>query len=836
VIALIDFVENGVNDMNVVLEVGGDHWKAIWSHFEELCSLEDLKTLRRVCVLFHSLVGTSFILAGRFKVFPTESHSLEDVLKSYRAIEAIQSPAFLPLSIPDLQWPFSVVQMNPTNERALAKTNATILHLNAIQPLQREEILSLPCLTTLTACSTLAFSCLQPNNYASIHTIAILPSRENLFSAYFQRLKHNPNLVVELNQNDTSPDLSPFVAHFSDMLLLNGFTSLERVSLACSSWEEMGAILAALSRRESLSEFSKLTHLMLIGMGDNFTIPPDISLLPELLVRFPSLEELWLDPSISCTTTAESLDFKNIRSFQANFDCDPPICLCIGGNQLQYLRLQVSDQSIITIDPISRNLQSIDVDASIQAISFLLSSLESSPPPNLSNITFVASMSEEMTMPEFELVEIPTVQTVKAHFHSQTAGLPLKLRFAGINVHILEIDVRPNIFVTLLALDLGMKSIHSLAIADYHHPRASSRLLVEMPYFPPTITSLHVPAHWTLTSGPKELTHFNSVTSKLILSSFDILTPFDLHLNVELQSLSLNILSSAESFLYEFSLSLPQMQALRQCVLSLLAPELDPDISTALNIISLRSQSLRMLNLKLLPKVWAKPSPQSTIGVGKHPNWASALDSNLALGAVGHQPVATGRSTCTIAGCRCSGYTRELGRHTTVPPCSSIGCGHAATDHRPAADHQTRWLTISLNCPQLTHLTLAGLSQLMDLSSLLRSSPLLTHLQASLSWTPNQVTIAHCNLSTLHLGRMEQMNTLYLKMPKLVRLFVESCPLLSSIVPIPTPLLEAVYLTSTTSITPESRAVITKANPNRPVSIAASPPTKHWFPEMVARL
>jgi hypothetical protein len=835
--------ENGVEEMEVTAPPPKNMKKPGWNPFGEKASLPDLMVLRRVCKLFHELVGVSFLFLSRFEDFPDGLMAMDEVSKQCSAIFTMRSSPTQFSSIPAHQWTFSVAQTTAPLDAALLKQNAQVFHLNSFSLMHGSELRKLPAVETLTVDSLIAFACFPPAAYDHITSLTLMSPREDHIPAYMARVKQVEGLEIDLAPED---DYSAFLRYFCEGLLSNGFISLQRIIMCTAVFEEASAILAALAVREETRILPPITHIMIYS-GVHFEVPQEFDLLGLILLRFPQLEGLWLDSKIGCRPEREELSLGQLKSLHCTISDVPPVYMSLAGQSLEYLHMNIIGESIVTIDPISKNLRKIQIGGPIQTISMFLSSLQpingESPVPLLQSIRFTAFMSDQATMESFELNPVPNLECLEAAFYSSAHLLPLELRCSGPQLRTLRLEVPPVIVVSRLLLDVNMEALETLDIVHSLEPRASTKWNVVVPHLPPSLTCTHIPAHWTLLSNPEEYAQFGVISQRFHLSTFDITTPFDLQLRTSLKTLDLEVLVVVESFLPELALLMPQLPRLKECRLKLLAPARDPSFCSPLPIVPLHSNSLKLLNLKLLAKVWAKPTLKSTIGEARHPQHASALDPNLTLGPVGHPPIAAGRSNCMVNGCSCSGYTRDpfaLARAgypapAGVPACSTLNCGHGAMEHKPAADLQTRWLSLSLRCPRLTHLAVAGLSAITNFSELLHESPLLTHVQVSLSHTPEHITIAHANLTTLHLGRLEALKALYLKLPKLVRLYVEHCPALHTLLPFPTPNLETIHLVSTMAITPDCRLHLQRANPKHNATISLTAPRKYWFPEFLPK-
>lgn len=932
-----------------------------WRRFSGFCGLDTLFALRRTTRAFHKLVGTSFTPLERTSMFPTPDHGMDDILKGFKAIESLRSSRESFPSVSALDWSSWCVQPSLPVGHALEHANATTLHLSSAHPMAKNELDCFSKVTTISADFLLAFARLEADAYPGITSIAILPLKEHLFDALLPKvLQHNDLKVNPAVEEDGQPilqalDRTSIRAHFYH-LLMNGFFSLTSFSMVCNEWDEVQATLSTFIERETIGNdiFSHLTKLVLYRAdipqstasnqhngstsatitangSAGFKIPADVSLIPSLLKSLPHLEDLWIDHSISTWVDVETLELKNLKRLHATIAGDPPVCLTLSGPNLEYFRLQVHDGSVVTVDPITtQKLEKIEISASLQAISFLLSSLEGDPHafPHLHTIEFSASMSETTTMPVFELVDLPNLNRLHARFsltpasglsppgpvqsplpvamlrtpsivnpavsnaavaqlhqhHAHEANsvpLALSITINSSRLRYLALDLRPGIIVQRLMISPSLTQLSSLLVASHPSPRASSVMVVELPYLPPSITTMHIPAQWILRTAPIAVpvppdvnlddvgmqspvaantnqtmdatslsasgavayvtlpVKFDSIAAKLSLASFGVPEPvsslLDFHPRLSVLSLQLHVPDS--QFLPRFSLILPQLVNLRECLLRLMSVDSAPTLQQPLPCTHLSSNSLQMLNLKLLPQVYAKPTPQGTVGSTLRiaPHCASAVDPHLVLPNPNNNfSESIGRAECAAANCRCTGYTRDAKNSFHV--CATLSCGHPATSHRLTPDSNAKWLTLRLKCPKLTHLALAGLSEQNDISSLIRGSPLLTHAQISFAATPDNVTITHSQLVTLHIARLESAKTIYLNLPKLVRLYVESCPQIQALWPYPTPKLETVSLVATLSISPDSRLALQRCNVQGPAFISTSAPSKYYFPDYIPSL
>lgn len=1009
--------------------------EASWKRFSVFCGLETLSSLRRTCKRMHAIVGTCFVPLEHVHLFPTVDCSADEVLKGAKVIELFREGAELFSSIPAPLWEFWCVQSRISVEHAMQRLNARTLHLTTSHPFTQEDFLEFTQVREISADFQTAFARLEAHAYAGVTSIALLPVKENLIESYLQRITRFADLKLVTDQTEEGEqpmDENAFQQHFQH-LLINGFSDVTHFSMFCRTWPEVEGILNALTERQKLPEplFARLTTLALhlppplhpanrsamisaatspagnFQNSSGFAVPQDVGLIPALLNLIPSLEDLWIDHGIpTIVGEVETLDLKRLKRLHATLAGDPPVCLTLSGTSLKYLRLQVHDGSVVTLDPATTKwLEKIEIAASLQAIAFLLNGLESGINESftkLHTIEFSASMSLATTMPVFELVDIPsltrlharfslspastlqppgpgisslpmtmnrmpsilpsapmgtselgmpsTAQVHQHHAHELVQPLELSINLSGSALRHLTLDARPGVLVQALSLNPAMLHLHTLRISSHPFPRASSVLYVTIPYLPPSITNLHIPAQWTLRTSSTAIslpksnemhisTSFNATTvddgtgvteirtetssngakrgensesssgnsntmdissgdfegsdrnsgehvseknqtlhmmgseencvdsplqemeqqwinfpikldcvsSKLSLSTFCCLQDASsiLDLNPRLTTLSLQILVPNPFFLPLFASVLPQLVNLRECLLRIISTDELPCITTTLSATAIRSNSLQMLNLKMLPQVYTKPTPHNTVGATQRiaPNCATAIDPHIVFPAFpGRLAEAAGRSNCNMPGCICSGYTRDssalaLHRPPSVwPSCATIGCGHAAKDHREASDSSSRWLNVEIHCPNLTHLALGGLSNQTDISNLLRSSRRLTHAQISFADTHHHLTIAHPTLTTLHLARVETATTLFLNLPSLVRLYVEHCPTITSIWPMPTPKLETIHSISSASLTPDSRLAISRSNKKGPTLFLVSPPSKHLFPDFIPYL
>lgn len=887
---------------------------------------------------------------------------MDEVLKGYKVIESFRASREQFESVSASDWRSWCMQPSETAEHALSHVNVSALHLSSAHPLSNEEIQSFGLLSHVSADFLMAFARMEAHAFPGISSISLLPYKENTFEPLLQKLMLRNDLKIG-NEVETEEgeavraiDEITFRTHFCH-LLLNGFSSVTAFSMTCREWDDVQAFLTTFIDREKLSEslFSKLTKLALhrheapfgatsstiyangstnsaANGAKGFTVPNDISLIPCLIKSLPHLEDLWIDHSISTWVNIDTLDLKKLKKLHATIAGEPPVCLTLSGPHLEFFRLQVHDGSVVTVDPATtRQLQKIEISASLQAISFLLNSLEGDADafPHLHTIEFTASMSEMTTMPVFELIDLPSLTRLHARFslapastlsppgpaqpplpvavnrqpsilaplnsnpsvaqlhqhHAHDANsvpLALSLTINSSKLRNLMLDLRPGIIVQRLLLSPSLTHLSTLTILSHPAPRASSLLIVEVPYLPPSISSLYVPAQWVLCTPPIALelpagvmlapqgiqspvaanTHqtmdttslsesgtvayvtlpvkYTSVSSKLGLSSFGVPEPIstllDFHPNLSVLTLQLHYHDAL--FLPAFSRVLPTLVSLRECMLRLTAIDAPPTLQTPLPCFHFESKSLQHLNFKLLPTVYTKPTPHGTVGSTHRiaANCASAVDPHLVLPNPNTAYCDTlGRAECNAAKCGCSGYTRDA--KNAIQICATLRCGHPASSHRLTGDSNAKWLTLRLKCPSLTHLALAGLSDQNDFSALLRSSPLLTHVQLSFAATPEHMTISHPNVRTFHIARLENAKSIYLNMPNLIRLYVESCPIVSSILPFPTPKLETVSLIASPSITPDSRLALQRCNVQGQVFISQTvPPSKYWFPDYVPTL
>lgn len=932
--------------------------QTMWSQLSRFCGSETLFALRRTCQAFHNLIGSSFVQLERLPTFPTIEIGMDEVLKGYKAIESFRASPEQFTSVSASDWRSWCIRASETPEHVLSHINVSALHLSTAHPLSNVEIQSFRSLTHLSADFLMVFAGVQADAFPGITSLSILPFKENAFEPHLRKLRNDLKVSSEADAEDEGAlqtvDEISLRTHFCH-LLLNGFSSVTAFSMTCREWEEVQACLTTFIDREKVSLFSKLTKLVLhrheapFGAASStiyangssnaasndpkgFVLPDDISLIPSLLKSLPHLEDLWIDHSISTWVNIDTLDLNKLKRLHATIAGDPPVCLTLSGPHLEYFRLQVHDGSVVTVDPATtRQLQKIEISASLQAISFLLNSLEGDTDafPHLHTIEFAASMSETTTMPVFELIDLPSLTRLHARFslapastlsppgpaqpplpvavnrqpsilaplnsnpslaqlhqhhvhEANSVPLALSLTINGSQLRHLALDLRPGIIVQRLLLSPSLTSLSSLLVASHPSPRASSVLIVEVPYLPPSISTLHIPAQWVIVTPPIAVelpagvvlapqglqspaaantsqtmdttslsesgslayvtmpVKYTSVLGKLSLASFGVPEPIstllDFHPNLSVLSLQLHYHDAL--FLPAFSRVLPMLVSLRECLLRLTAIDAPPTLQTPLPCFHFESKSLQMLNLKLLPMVYTKPTPQGTVGsthrIAAH--CASAVDPHLVLPIPNSSYCDTlGRAECNAAKCGCSGYTRDA--KNAIQICATIRCGHPASSHRLTGDSNAKWLTLRMKCPSLTHLALAGLSDQNDFSALLRGSPLLTHVQLSFAATPEHMTISHPNVRALHIARLENAKSVYLNLPQLIRLYVESCPLVSSVMPYPTPKLETVSLIASPSVSPDSRLALQRCNVQGQVSLTqTAPPSKYWFPDFVPSL
>lgn len=934
-----------------------------WRRVKAFCGLETLFALRRTSRSFHALIGTSFAHLERLPLFPSIESGMDEVLKGYKAIESFRGGQQSFSSISASEWSSWCVQALEPCTHALERVNTSTLHMSSTHPLANDELKSLARLNHISADLLMAFSRLEPDAFDSITSVTLLPPNEHAFEPLLQKLMLRNDLKIanepeiEAGETVSAVDETTFRLHLCH-LLMNGFSSLNAFSMVCREWTEVQDLLNSFIDRQKLPNamFSNLTKLALHryeptsktphiytngssaaaaanGGHKGFVLPDNIPLIPSILGSLPSLEDLWIDHSISTWINMDTLDLGNLKRLHATIAGEPPVCLTLSGTHLEYFRLQVHDGSVVTVDPTTTQmLQKIEISASLQAISFLLSSLEggSDAFPHLHTIEFAASMSTTTTMPIFELVDLPSLTRLHARFslapasslappgpaqpplpigmnrqpsilpmpansaaslaqlhqhHAHEANsvpLALSLTINSSKLSHLALDLRPGIIVQRLMISPSLTQLSTLLVASHPSPRASSVMVVEMPYLPPSISTLHIPAQWILRTPPiavqvpthvslatigvqspvaantnetmdaTSLSHsgavayvtlpvkYGSVAGKLSLASFGapepISTLLDFHPNLSVLSLQLHYPDPL--FLHNFSQVLPHLVSLRECLLRLTATDGNPTLQIPLPCTLLESKSLQLLNIKLLPMVYTKPTPQGTVGSTLRipTNCASAVDPHLVLvNPTTHVLESMGRAECTTpTTCRCSGFTRDA--KNSVQLCATIGCGHPASAHRLTHDSNAKWLTLRLKCPSLTHLALAGLTDQNDISSLLRGSPLLTHAQLSFASTPDHLTVTHSNLRALHIARLETAKSLYLNLPQLARLYVESCPSMSIIVPMPLPKLETVNLVATPLVNPDSRLALKRCSSKSEVCIVMTPPSKHWFPDYVPSL
>lgn len=687
-----------------------------------------------------------------------------------------------------------------------------------------------PKLRTLTMDYPMALASFDLDPYENIDTLVIAPPVFNLQLTLFNQLKHQQDLVLKLEPD--SPPLACTV-HLNH-LLRGGFTSVRKVAFGLSSIYEVKTLVAGLADRASKPEFfAPLTHLFLWhGTILPTEQPEPLDWLTFLTSNFPQLEEVWMDPPLVAMAQQESYTLATLRRLRMAFLGEG--CFSIGGPELEYLILTLFDTALVTILPDANKLCSLEVHAGLQSASYLLEQLASNGGlPSLHTIVFISTFAPDEGQSTFVVGDIPSLTSLTARFSTTNPNAVLSLSFACYNLKELSIDVYAAISVPNLVIDQNMTRLESLKISPSFHQRESVVSTVLTPFLPPSLTYLSIPAHWKLVTDQEHTPQALNSTSQGILLSCYRLNVGEFQLHHRLRYLQMNILTPIQSFQTHFAKLLPELSALTTCIINLTAPPLDIFRNTEIPVIHLSSKSLQLLSFKLLPKVFHKQALQTTVGLSNphSANTCSAIDPLISFPILGQPPPAIGRAKCKVHGCTCSGFTREMADNRGL--CYTPRCMHSVLDHEQAADMQHRWLSLSLDCPQLTHLAIAGLNSMTSLPSLLRHAPLLTHLQVSMSDTFFSMTIAHPHLTTLHIARLEGLTNLHLNCPNLIRVFAEFCPQLVSIIPSPTPRLEVVHCVAT-ALAPDARLQLTKAKDPAPLIVQEFPP-KAFFPDYLPR-
>ena len=850
-------------------------WKEVWAQVSAFLRLDDLCVFRRVCKALCKLVGPSFLSFSRFSVVPNRVSLMETNTKYERAVELFRHAGLPFSSVPATDWSFWCSQLSESVDIMVQRSNVEVLHLNSVRLVAGRTLRErFHRLHTVTFDSVLASACFDEKPYEAIHTVSILPPRSDLnLEELAQSVLENPESEIVVDVASSSQNVFAACVHHFNHLVFQYFPALQRISYCASAWQEIVLLYNTLRerRRHHANDRPPITHLLL-SSSSTLAIPEGSDLLSSILLTLPELEELRIDTKITCTVIAPSaLPYKaeapvvidlndetaaDVKQKAPSGDVDTPVltsaemrCLHVSVScqdspvfafpKLETLALQVPNpQHCVLFGPLP-SLTDLELAAPFHVLSLLLDTIDPSSLPVLKTLKFYTSILEQSAESLlFKVGNMPVLEELIATFNSEVPFQTVSLQLSGEVLRTLTLNVQPNIWIQRLDLDTNMESLEKLIVVSGNQPRASATNRVIISSLPSTLKTLSVPAQWCLSADspaenaivPVDVTSTSS--DVLFLSTFFQIDAMQLHTG--LSTLCLQVLSEPEEdFLELFAHVLPIMPNLTTCLLRLVSPSHHPSDSDALPIHHLRSKSLNMLNIKLLPTIFAKPNPQATIGGSQNRtvHSASALDPNLAVTFPGHNPAASGRANCQVTQCMCSGYSRDTLRRNAPLTCSTLGCGHAANEHRAVADIITYWLSISLECPKLTHLAVAGLSVLMDISTVIKRSPILTHLQVSLSQTPERLTIAHPTLSTLHLGRLDQATVIHMNLPKLVRLFVEACPVLTSIHPLPLPNLETVYIVSSSAITPECRLRLERTNPKGGAKLIMAYPKKTQFPD-----